>query len=100
MSEETEKAKEQAAQAGHQAKAAAKSTGRAARDAAEPVLEEVRDKAEDARDKVEDIADDAVSFGRRLGYAGPELVISAVCLGLAIVSSKRAYTKIQITPPR
>lgn len=95
MSEETEKAKEQAAQAGHQAKAAAKSTGRAARDAAEPVIEAVADTAQDTAESVEDLADEAVSVARRLGYAGPELALAAFGLAVTVYSGKNALAKFQ-----
>lgn len=100
MNDEAKKAKEQAAQAAHQAKAATQSTGRAVRDAAEPVVEAVADEAQDATEKVEDTVLEAVSVARRLGYAGPELVMTAFGLAVAVYSGKNALAKFRAHPGR
>lgn len=93
MSNDAEKAKEQAAQAGHQAKAAAKSGGRAVRDAAEPVVEAVADEARDVADKAEATAEDAVEALRRVNRR--EAGVGFIALAISISSGVVAFTKLR-----
>lgn len=88
---DADKAKEQAAQAGHQAKAAVKSTGRAAKDAAEPVVEAVAAEARDAARNVEDVAEEAIEAARRINFLDASMGVGA--LAVSIASGVLAYTK-------
>lgn len=96
--EDKDKAKEQAAQAGHQARAAAKSGGRALRHAAEPVVEAVADEARDTAEKVEGTVNDVADAARRidvgvLGKMSSDTGVGFLALSVCIYSGAVAYAK-------
>lgn len=98
MTDDAAKAKEQAAQAGHQTKAAVKSGSRAAKNAAEPVVEAVANEARDAAEKLEGTAEDAVNAVRRidvgvLGKISSDTGVGFLALSVSIYSGAIAYAK-------